>query len=267
MGAGRRLLVALDIDGTIVTYDDEMSAEVKQAVADVVAAGHELVLATGRSVVGTVPIAQRLGLSTGWAVSSNGAVISRLDPDQPQGYEISDVTTFDPGPALRALRTELPDALYAVEDLGRGFRMSSAFPDDELQGEHRVVPFEELTEVPATRVVVRSFGHTTEDFHEIVTRLGLHEVTYAIGWTAWLDLTPAGVSKASALDLLRQREEIPEDATVAVGDGHNDVEMLGWAARGVAMGQADEVTKAAASEVTGTIADDGLVPVLRSLVG
>jgi hydroxymethylpyrimidine pyrophosphatase-like HAD family hydrolase len=57
---------------------------------------------------------------------------------------------------------------------------------------------------------------------------------------------------------------------VAVGDGRNDVDMLGWAAaggRGVAMGQAPEEVLAVASEVTGTVTDDGLSQLLRSISG
>ena len=83
-------------------------------------------------------------------------------------------------------------------------------------------------------------------------RVGLHEVEYAVGWSAWLDLTPGGVSKASALEEVRQHLGVQPHATVAVGDGCNDVQMLRWAARGVAMGHASEAVRAAADEVTGT---------------
>ncbi|MEO9151583.1 MAG: HAD hydrolase family protein, partial [Lapillicoccus sp.] len=54
--------------------------------------------------------------------------------------------------------------------------------------------------------------------------------------------------------------------TVAVGDQRNDIEMLRWAARGVAMGNAPDEVRAVADEVTGDVEDDGLVPILRSLV-
>jgi len=54
--------------------------------------------------------------------------------------------------------------------------------------------------------------------------------------------------------------------TVAVGDGRNDLAMLEWAALGIAMGHAPESVRAVADEVTGTIDDDGVVPVLRSLL-
>ena len=44
---------------------------------------------------------------------------------------------------------------------------------------------------------------------------------------------------------------------LAIGDGRNDIEMLQWAGRGVAMGQAVEPVIAAADDVTGTVYEDG----------
>ena len=90
-------------------------------------------------------------------------------------------------------------------------------------------------------------------------------VEYAVGWSAWLDITPEGVSKAAALEGVRRRLGVEPGATVAVGDQRNDLEMLRWAARGVAMDNAPDEVKAAADEVTGHVDDDGLVAVLRSL--
>jgi hydroxymethylpyrimidine pyrophosphatase-like HAD family hydrolase len=259
-------LVALDVDGTLMSYDGVISDEVRQAVRDVRDSGLHVVLATGRGVHSAAPVAAELGLTEGWVVCSNGAVTARLDPSTDLGYEIVRVVTFDPGPALRAIAMELPDALYAVEDLGLGFRVSADFPDGELSGDLEVVSWDELTTTPATRVVIRSPESTPEQFHELVERVGLHEVEYAVGWSAWLDLTPGGVSKASALEEVRQHLGVQPHATVAIGDGSNDVQMLRWAARGVAMGHASESVRAAADEVTGSIDDDGALAILRSLL-
>jgi hydroxymethylpyrimidine pyrophosphatase-like HAD family hydrolase len=265
--ASRRALVALDVDGTLIGWDGTMSPAVRAAVADVVAAGHHVVLATGRSVVSVQGVARRLGIEAGPAVCSNGAVTVQLDPASPLGYEFLDVRTFDPGPALRAIRSELPDAAYGVEDVGRGFFITKPFPEGEIEGEHVLVDFEELCRRPATRVIIRSPEHTKADFHAIVGRLGLHEVSYAVGWVAWLDLNPLGVSKATGLEAVRRHLGVDPADTIAVGDGYNDLEMLRWAGRGVAMGNADDVVRAAADEVTGSVADDGVVPVLRALLG
>ena len=259
------LLIALDVDGTIIDYDEVLSERVRTAVRDVVDAGHHVVVATGRSLPGTLPVLDRLGLTHGWAVCSNGGVTLRLDPRLPDGYEISELVTFDPAPALRLLREHLPTALYAVEDVGVGFKLTAPFPPGELYGHLDYVDFEQLLATPATRVIVRSPEHTPQDFLRIIEQVGLHGVSYAVGWTAWLDLAPDGVSKASALEPVRVALGIPRKRTLAVGDGRNDVEMLAWAAHAVAMGQAEPELLAVADEIAASVEHDGLADVLESL--
>lgn len=263
---GPDLLVALDIDGTVLSHDGEMSAAVRHAVRDVIETGTHVVLATGRSLTGLLPVLERLGIGREWAVASNGAVSARLDPALPGGHEVSDVVTFDPEPALRALRDLVPDGLFAVEKLGEGFWVSHPFPPGELSEPVTVVDFEALCDAPASRVTLRAPTLDAADFRSVIEQSHLVGVTYAIGWTAWLDLTPPGVTKASALEMLRERLEVPARASVAVGDGHNDIEMLRWAGVGVAMGGSDAATRAAANAVTLPVEEDGLVPVLRSLL-
>jgi hydroxymethylpyrimidine pyrophosphatase-like HAD family hydrolase len=266
LSPGPQLLVALDIDGTILGHDGTMSDGVIAAVGDVATSGTHVVLATGRSLQAVTPVLAHLGLETGWAVCSNGAVTIRLDPELEGGYEINDVATFDPEPTLRLLREHAPDVLFAVEDLGRGFKVTAPFPMGELTGEVRVVDFEELCAAPASRLTLRAPDLGADDFHDLVDRSGLHGVSYAVGWTAWLDIAPEGISKASALEVVRQRLEVPEGSTLAAGDGRNDIEMLGWAGVGVAMGGADADTLAAADVHTGPVEEDGLVPILRAVL-
>ncbi|MEX1909346.1 Cof-type HAD-IIB family hydrolase [Janibacter sp. Y6] len=261
-------MICLDLDGTTITHEGVLRPAVREAVRAVLAAGHHVVVATGRGIVATTPILDALGLTKGWTVCSNGAVTVRLDPRAPQGWTLDedDVVTFDPAPVLTRLRPVLPDALVAVEDLGVGFRLSAPYPPDELVGEQTVVPWEELLAHPTTRVTLRMPEATSEEFAEAVDRAGLHGVAYSVGFSAWLDINPEGVSKGSALEIVRRRLHVEPGLTVAVGDQRNDVEMLRWAARGVAMGNAPAEVQDVADEVTGVVDDDGLVPVLRSLL-
>ncbi|GAA4966711.1 HAD family hydrolase [Kineococcus glutinatus] len=259
-------LVALDIDGTILDHDERLSDRVRDAVRAVAAGDSHVVVATGRALQGALPVLDRLSLLDGYLVCSNGAVTVRLDPAQERGYEVVSQRMFDPTPALELLREHLPEALYAVEVLGRGYKLTAPFPDGELTGEMQIVPFEELYAEPAMRVVVRSPAHTPQQFVDLVNRVGLHGVAYSVGWTAWLDLAPDGVTKASALDAVRSWLHVDPADTLAVGDGRNDIEMLTWAARGVAMGNAPQEVRAAADEVCGDVVDDGLADVLEGLL-
>lgn len=136
----------------------------------------------------------------------------------------------------------------------------------ELVGTQTVVDFEALCKDAATRVVIRAPGADVAHFDDIVSRIGLNDVTYAVGYSAWLDLTPPGVSKASALEFVRGELGVDSAHTVAVGDGNNDIEMLKWARDSYAMGNApDRVAEAAGGRV-GPVDEDGVLDVLTPLI-
>lgn len=258
-------LVALDVDGTLVDHDGHMSPGVRESAEAAIAAGHQLVIATGRSYGAALPVLERLGITKGYCVASNGGVTLRVDTSLPDGYEVIDRVVFDPKPALDALRITLPTAKFALEDSSGNFLSTERFQDASFGVEAQAVDFERLRSAEAVRVVVFSVDSTAEEFGEAVRAIGLHGVTYSVGWTAWLDIAAEGVTKASALEKVRSSLGIDRKYTVAMGDGRNDIEMLGWAARGVAMGQAPQEVLEAATEVTGTVYEDGAATVLRSL--
>lgn len=261
-------LVALDVDGTILHHDGHLSDRVRRSVRDLAESGAYVMIATGRSVIATLPVLHDLGLVEDgtYAVCSNGAVTIVLDSSTPQGYRLHEVVTFDPGPAVATLRAVLPNAIIAVEEVGVGFKVSKLFPEPELTGEQRVVSEEELVAHPATRVTFRDANGSSADFEEAVENIGLHGVNYAVGFSAWLDVAPEGVSKASALEQVRRLVGVEPMDTVAVGDQRNDLEMLRWAALGVAMGQAPQEVVDAADETTGTVEEDGLAQLLEDVL-
>lgn len=253
----RPRLVALDIDGTVLGYDGSLSPAVRAAVHGVRAGGAQVVLATGRSLHAARPVAVQLDLDHGYLVCSNGAVVTDLDGGGPLR-----MVTFDASAPVRFFADQVPDALLAVEELGVGYRVTGEFPTGELTGAVQVVPAEELLAGPVTRLVVRWPDGDRDRLLALAAEAGLHGVDYVIGYTAWLDVMPVGVSKASGLEDVRRRLGTPPEATLAVGDGHNDVEMLRWAAYGIAMGQAPVEVRAAADAVAPPVDADGLASVL-----
>lgn len=255
-------MVCLDIDGTVCDIEGRVTARVRETVHALAADGVHVVLATGRSLLGVLAFATELGLESGYAVCSNGAVTARL-VGSGGAHEVVEAVRFDPSAAVRVLLELAPDTLVAVEQLGWGHLVNRRFPDGELMGEQRVVPLEAMIGEPATKVILRNPEATSEDFLALVERAGLHGVNYAIGYTAWLDLLPKGVSKASALEQVRERLDVAPDRTWAAGDGRNDVEMLDWAAWSVAMGHAPAEVAARANEVTAPVEDDGVVAALE----
>ena len=258
-----RLLVALDIDGTIVPDGTtDLPDLTRQAVAEVVSAGHIVVLASGRSLVGVLPVAEALGLDGSWIVASNGAVTARLDRTWPCGYRVEACQTLDVAPVLHLARRLCPGVRVAVEEVGWGYHTSELFDPGEVNGRQIVVPDDDLTAEPAPRVIL-SAASATALLLEPVRSLW---VTVNPASPSWLDVTPPGLSKASALDAIRQRFAVAAEHTVFVGDGVNDLEAMAWAARSFAMGHAPVLVQDTADHVTGTLAEHGAATVLRNLL-
>lgn len=261
-----RHLVALDLDGTVLHHDSSFDPEVGAAILALHERGHEVIISTGRSVDATLPIVEALRIRPDWVICCNGAVTLRRDPLGDRGYRREYVEAFDASDVLRRIRTHLISASFAVELTDGTFLFTEPIPSGTLPSAQRQVSFDELLGVQATRVVVVSPDHRLEEFLGVVETMGLNSVTYAVGWTAWLDIAPEGVSKASALDVVAARVGIDRSRVFAAGDGRNDIQMLQWAARSgdaVAMGQATEDVRAVASRVTGTVDEAGLLTALR----
>lgn len=262
--AGEHLLIGLDVDGTLVDHDGAMSAPMREALQRA-ARGSTVVIATGRSLGATVPIVRAAGIEHGYAVCSNGAVTLEMDPSAPEGYRVIDTRTFQPGQALATLREVAPDAHYAVEMASGAFRATPGFQDASFGVEAIESDLDQLMDLEAVRVVVHVPDLSPQEFSRVIAESGVHGVEYAIGWTAWLDMAAPGVSKASALEVVRERLGIPRERTLTVGDGFNDVEMLDWAQVGVAMGQAPQGVKDVADTVTLSVYEDGTVLVLEAV--
>jgi Cof subfamily protein (haloacid dehalogenase superfamily) len=261
-------LVALDIDGTTMHEDGSISDAVIGEIRRLTDAGHQVMLATGRSAATTLPVLEHLGIGPRFVVCSNGAITLHRDASAPTGYRREWVESFDPTDVLTEIRGHISNARFAVEDENGYFRYTESFPDATIGLDSEQADFDELLQHPATRVVVISPDHDMDEFLAVVERMGLHRVSYAIGWTAWLDIAPDGVNKATAMERVRSELGIPRERVMAVGDGRNDIDLLVWAGkhgRGIAMGQAPADVQEVAGEVTGSVLDDGLAQVLGTL--
>lgn len=258
----RPRLVALDVDGTLVDRDGVLGEAMADAIARVLAAGVPVVLATGRSWHSTREVFELLGLPPGPTVCSNGAVIVSYPPQ-----EIVQAITFDPREVIERVESFAPGTLIAVEEIGRGYRLNDHFPEGDLTGELIVQSAAELSALPVTRVILRDPRRSVDDFIALAAHLGLQGVTYFVGWSAWLDIAPDGVNKATALAQVAADLGVRAEDVLAAGDGRNDIEMLQWAGRGVALPEAPPEVQAVADAISLPFAEGGLVPELLRWFG
>ena len=264
-------LIAIDIDGTLVHDDGFLAPEVIREVTRVRELGHHVVVATGRAAANAFPVVKDVGIEAGHVVCSNGAVTIEIDKQDAKGYVVREVIGFDPAPVLSQLIEKLPDAHFAVEDVDGTYRFHKPFPAYALGAKNIETPLDQLMHGEVSRVVVLSPEQNVNDFLEIVESVGLHSVSYAIGYTAWLDISPQGVTKASALEQRRKSLNIPRNRVITIGDGRNDISMFEWANEGggfsFAMGQGPDEVKQAATVVTASVEEHGVAKVLSGLEG
>ena len=264
-------LIAIDIDGTLVHDDGFLSPVVIREVQRVRELGHHVIVATGRAAANAIPVVKDVGIEYGHVVCSNGAVTVEVDSAAREGYVVREVIGFDPKPVLSQLIEKLPEAHFAVEDIDGTYRFHKPFPAYALGSKNIETPLDQLMNGEVSRVVVLSPEQDVNDFLAVVEEVGLHSVSYAIGYTAWLDISPQGVSKASALEQRRKALNVPTDQVICIGDGRNDISMFEWANAGggysFAMGQGPDEVKEAATMVTSSVEEDGVAKVLSGLEG
>jgi hydroxymethylpyrimidine pyrophosphatase-like HAD family hydrolase len=172
---------------------------------------------------------------------------------------LEDVLTFDVGPVAQMALSRFPDVQIGVEEIGVGYRVNRLFAPHEVNGAQRVVATDGLGTVPAARAILRG-----PDVLDLLEPLRRHGVTATQAGADWIDVTPRHLSKATSLENVRSKLGVPRDSTLAVGDGLNDIEMLSWAARAVAMGHAPDEVKAIADETVGDISQHGVIEALKS---
>lgn len=274
---GQDILLALDVDGTLLTADGA-SRRTKQIVRDALDAGINIVIATGRGISSTKPVFEELELPTGYSVSSNGAQTVRWTWEYASRAAGSSASNrkylpellvehvFDPRPSAEVLVQAMPDILLGADEGADGMLVSEPFPMGEMISFQRVCSFDELVANPTARMVARMPQMPRDEFEDIIDALPLVDVEVAVGWTAWADICAGGVTKATGLQDLADELGISHQGTIALGDGVNDIEMLQWAGHGVAMGGAADVVIAAANETTGPVDFDGSAAVIEAVL-
>jgi hydroxymethylpyrimidine pyrophosphatase-like HAD family hydrolase len=257
-------LVASDLDGTLLRPDETVSERTMAAILATRRAGITLVLVTGRPPRNLGPIAERLGVG-GIAICANGAVVWDLDTGK-----ILDLTPLAADLAIRLvhkLRAAIPGALFAVE-LEGGFGREAGWADGLLPAAPDALEADalELITGPVTKLLLRQ---PTLPFAEVAGRaraaVGEQAVVTWAG-TRVVEISAPGVTKAFALERLCRRLGIRPQEVVAVGDMPNDLAMLAWAGRSVAVANAADEVLAAADEVTAANVDDGVALVLERVV-
>ncbi|MBV9291446.1 MAG: HAD family phosphatase [Frankiales bacterium] len=255
-------VVATDLDGTIVRSDGTISDRTRVALRAAEDAGALVVIVTGRPPRWLSGIADEAG-HRGLAICANGALVwdlhdQRVVASYPLAVEVA-------SEIAAALRAELPDLGFAVES-GAGFAHEAAYRPRWATDERTVVAqIDELLTQPVAKLLARHEGLSADELLARARRVvddSVATLTHS-SREGLLEISAAGVTKASTLTALCAEHGLTGDDAVAFGDMPNDLPMLAWARHAVAVANAHPEVLAAVDEVTGSNDADGVATVLE----
>lgn len=266
-------LIALDLDGTVLNDQKELTARTAAALTAAAERGVLIVPATGRTATG-IPAALRAIPNVRYAVTANGA-------------RVLDLAT---GASLWERYIPRDQALAAYDRLVRCDCLVDIFQDGQgyttaqnLARLPQYAPSNLLGYITGTRRLLedmRAFIAAQENGLEKLTMFFRHEDERRAAWAEMeamgltavsslpgnLELNAAGVNKGQGLLALAGALKLPAASLMACGDGGNDLEMIRAAGLGVAMANAFDEVKAAAAFVTLSNNEDGVACAVEKFV-
>lgn len=261
-------LVVSDLDGTLLGADERVSARTAAALRLAHDAGATVAAATGRSHRSAAPVLADLGVMR-WAICSNGAVTYDLHEDR--------IATLRPIPRAElselfaAVAAGVPGAAFRwelAEGAGHDAGFAAIYADRLGPSRTQRDLADRLPDRDdVAKVMIVHSGLLDDDLHEVL-RLHLPPTLVASSAGArFVEVTAPGVDKATAVAELCVDLGVAQHEVVAFGDQPNDLPLLRWAGRGVAMANAHSDVRAVADDHANHHAADGVAAYLEALFG
>lgn len=268
-GGGLPRLAAFDVDGTLINRHGVLTERTASALRALTHSGVVAALATGRPWPQAQPVLHRApGVS--YAVCLNGAVVM----DAVAGEQIADraMTHFEAIEAAQIARKLVPDIRLGV-DLADGRHVwEHTFAPDmpvDLLADFSVARVDDaITAVDGPVLTWLAYApgiDTLTLIDELAPEMPLGTEIRPSGLDM-AEIAAAGVNKAAGLEVICQRYGIEAAETLAFGDGLNDLDMLRWAGRAVAMSNAPAEVRAVADVVAPNHHHDGVAAVIEQLL-
>ena len=264
-------LLVLDVDGTLLNDEREISKRTLAALLKVQQMGVRIVLASGRPTYGLMPLAKTLELGNygGFVLSYNGCQIIKA-----QNGEILFERRINPEmlPYLEKKARKNGFAIFTYHD----DTLITDSPDNEyikneaLLNNLKIIKEDEFSTAidfaPCKCMLV-------SDKEEALIELEQHWEKRLAGTLDafrsepyFLEVVPCGINKANTLGALLEHLEVTREEAIAVGDGVCDVTMLQLAGMGVAMGHSQDSVKVCADYVTASNEEDGVALAVEKLI-
>ena len=261
-------LVATDLDGTLLRRDKSISARTAEVLHRISAEGTRVVLVTGRPIRWLDLVYDQLPEPL-TAICANGAVV--YDPISDRVLRADPLAPDLLAEVARRLRAEVPGVSLAVEVTdSREMCHEVDFP---VNWEYRRADIRaietpaDLLAAPAVKLLARAGAQDPDVFVKVVAGAlaGLAEATHS-SYSGLIEISAAGVTKAAGLAWYCARYGVTAGDVIAFGDMPNDVPMLTWAGRAVAVANAHPAVLEIADDVAGGNEDDGVAAYLEAFL-
>lgn len=257
-------LVATDLDGTLLGDGGIVSERTRAAVAAVVASGVHVVAATGRSQWTAEPLVHPVtGIEE--VVCSNGASLYHVRRRRSLAeYPIADAVIDE---ILVTLGAQLPGCTFGWETtdaLHYEARFLALRPAIEREASPDLVAGPRS--IPIRKLMVAHDHLQHYELLDTLTPLLPGGCLATTSGAPFVEITGDGVDKAFGVQRVCHRLGIGAEQVLAFGDNLNDLGLLRWAGRAVAMGNAHPQVRVAVGEVTGSHLDHGVAAVLETLL-
>jgi Cof subfamily protein (haloacid dehalogenase superfamily) len=262
-------LIAIDLDGTLLTDQKTISTRTKKVIEAAKQAGHQIVISTGRPFRASKMYYDELKLTTP-IVNFNGAYVHHpLDPSFGYYHEtlplevarevIASCREYE----LKNMYAEVLDDIYADKDIEESISLFQYIYEDIKHGDL----LENLTN-PPTCLLIDSDEKHVSSIREHLSNVHAEIIDHR-RWAApfhVIEVIKAGINKAIGLQKVASYYNIPQKNIIAFGDEDNDLEMIEYAGHGVAMGNAIAKLKNIANYQTLTNEEDGLAIFLEEFL-
>ncbi|MBM4078949.1 MAG: HAD family phosphatase [Planctomycetes bacterium] len=261
-------MLAVDLDGTVLTSHGELTPRTRRALARCRARGVEVVLCTARPPRSATPHWRRMKLTTP-LIAYDGAMVV-----EPSTGEVLLNRTM---PGILA-RKVLQEARRVHPEMVITFEIQDKWWTDELGASiitrtakegfkpDVVCDLDACVTRPVTKILISRSVETLDALERRLRRKLGKRLSVVRVEDYLLEMAAAGVSKAAGLKLVARRYGIKPSEVVAIGDGMNDIAMLKWAALGIAMGHAPDAVKRAADVVTASNDEEGVAKAIQTYV-
>jgi Cof subfamily protein (haloacid dehalogenase superfamily) len=248
-------LVISDIDGTLITSNHEVTDATESAAAKLYERGIALSLASSRPPRSIIPLADALKLSGPFAAFNGALVVKR------EGEVLARSVLSAPIIArVKAIADGFGLAVWLYDEQDWWVPWRDAFVDREEHTSGFSVRLEgyadRITRDANKLTVVGKPELVAQAEQRILSELAT-EVSASRSKPRFLDVTAYGIHKGTVVVRLAKLLNIPTDRVAVIGDGPNDIEMFKQAGLSIAMGQAVDEVREAATYVSASNDDEG----------